>query len=33
LDFPGMFHGVDERIPLDSLEFGTTVLTDFLLSY
>jgi acetylornithine deacetylase/succinyl-diaminopimelate desuccinylase-like protein len=26
LDFTGMFHGVDERVPLDSLEFGTRVL-------
>jgi acetylornithine deacetylase/succinyl-diaminopimelate desuccinylase-like protein len=33
LDFPGMFHGVDERVPLDSLEFGRAVLTDFLLDY
>ncbi|SJM52894.1 M20/M25/M40 family metallo-hydrolase [Gulosibacter sp. 10] len=33
LDFPAMFHGVDERVPLDSLVFGRRVLTDFLLSY
>ena len=33
LDFPGMFHGVDERVPLDALDFGHRVLTDFLLSY
>ena len=26
LDFPGMFHGVDERVPTDSLKFGTRVL-------
>lgn len=32
LDFAGMFHGVDERVPLDSLEFGVRVLTRFLLS-
>ncbi|MGN6742170.1 MAG: M20/M25/M40 family metallo-hydrolase [Amnibacterium sp.] len=33
LDFPAMFHGVDERVPLASLEFGTRVLTDLLLTY
>jgi acetylornithine deacetylase/succinyl-diaminopimelate desuccinylase-like protein len=33
LDFPGMFHGVDERVPLDALVFGRTVLRDLLLSY
>ncbi|GAA1444314.1 M20/M25/M40 family metallo-hydrolase [Leifsonia poae] len=33
LDFPGMFHGVDERVPLDALIFGRTVLRDLLLSY
>ncbi|MDI2098188.1 M20/M25/M40 family metallo-hydrolase [Ruicaihuangia caeni] len=33
LDFPGMFHGVDERVPLDALTFGRQVLTDLLLSY
>jgi acetylornithine deacetylase/succinyl-diaminopimelate desuccinylase-like protein len=32
-DFPGMFHGVDERVPLDSLVFGRHVLTDLLLNY
>lgn len=26
LDFPAMFHGVDERVPIDSLKFGTRVL-------
>jgi acetylornithine deacetylase/succinyl-diaminopimelate desuccinylase-like protein len=26
LDFPGMFHGVDERVPIDSLRFGVRVL-------
>jgi acetylornithine deacetylase/succinyl-diaminopimelate desuccinylase-like protein len=26
LDFPGMFHGVDERVPLDGLQFGVRVL-------
>lgn len=30
LDFPAMFHGVDERVPLDALEFGRHVLGDFL---
>jgi acetylornithine deacetylase/succinyl-diaminopimelate desuccinylase-like protein len=33
MDFPGMFHGVDERVPLAALDFGTDVLTDLLLSY
>jgi acetylornithine deacetylase/succinyl-diaminopimelate desuccinylase-like protein len=33
LDFPGMFHGVDERVPLEALVFGRTVLRDLLLSY
>ena len=26
LDFTGMFHGVDERVPVESLKFGTRVL-------
>ncbi|NYI72371.1 acetylornithine deacetylase/succinyl-diaminopimelate desuccinylase-like protein [Naumannella cuiyingiana] len=30
LDFVGMFHGVDERVPTDSLEFGARVLDRFL---
>ena len=30
LDFTGMFHGVDERVPLDALVFGQAVLTDLL---
>jgi acetylornithine deacetylase/succinyl-diaminopimelate desuccinylase-like protein len=30
LDFAGMFHGVDERVPTDALEFGTRVLDRFL---
>ena len=29
LDFPAMFHGVDERVPLDALAFGRAVLADF----
>ena len=33
LDFTGMFHGVDERVPIDALEFGRTVLTDLLRTY
>jgi len=30
LDFSGMFHGVDERVPVDGLRFGTRVLDRFL---
>ena len=30
LDFVGMFHGVDERVPTESLEFGARVLDRFL---
>jgi acetylornithine deacetylase/succinyl-diaminopimelate desuccinylase-like protein len=30
LDFTALFHGVDERVPTDSLEFGARVLDDFL---
>jgi acetylornithine deacetylase/succinyl-diaminopimelate desuccinylase-like protein len=30
LDFAGMFHGVDERVPVDALEFGVRVLDGFL---
>ncbi|MGK7222057.1 M20/M25/M40 family metallo-hydrolase [Kocuria flava] len=33
LDFPAMFHGVDERVPTDSLEFGSRVLHRLLASY
>jgi acetylornithine deacetylase/succinyl-diaminopimelate desuccinylase-like protein len=33
IDFPGMFHGVDERVPLDALVFGRSVLRDLLRSY
>jgi hypothetical protein len=33
LDFPGMFHGVDERVPLEALVFGRGVLGDLLLNY
>lgn len=33
LDFPAMFHGVDERVPLDALAFGHRALTDLLRSY
>ena len=30
LDFTALFHGVDERVPVDALEFGCQVLDDFL---
>lgn len=33
LDFTGMFHGVDERVPVDALVFGQSVLTDLLRTY
>lgn len=33
LDFPAMFHGIDERVPLDALSFGRRVLRDLLLAY
>jgi len=33
LDFTGMFHGVDERVPVESLVFGHRVLTDLLRTY
>jgi acetylornithine deacetylase/succinyl-diaminopimelate desuccinylase-like protein len=33
LDFAGMFHGVDERVPADSLQFGARVLRRLLTSY
>ena len=32
LDFTGMFHGVDERVPVESLVFGQRVLADLLRS-
>jgi acetylornithine deacetylase/succinyl-diaminopimelate desuccinylase-like protein len=32
LDFSGMFHGIDERVPVDSLQFGVRVLDRFLAS-
>jgi acetylornithine deacetylase/succinyl-diaminopimelate desuccinylase-like protein len=32
LNFAGMFHGVDERVPLDALTFGTRVLGRFIAS-
>jgi acetylornithine deacetylase/succinyl-diaminopimelate desuccinylase-like protein len=31
LDFAALFHGVDERVPVDALTFGTEVLEHFLL--
>jgi acetylornithine deacetylase/succinyl-diaminopimelate desuccinylase-like protein len=30
LDFTALFHGVDERVPVDALKFGTEVLAHFL---
>lgn len=33
LDFTGMFHGVDERVPTDSLKFGARVLDTLLTNY
>jgi acetylornithine deacetylase/succinyl-diaminopimelate desuccinylase-like protein len=30
LDFTGLFHGIDERVPLDSLHFGARVFDRFL---
>jgi acetylornithine deacetylase/succinyl-diaminopimelate desuccinylase-like protein len=30
LDFTAVFHGVDERVPVDALEFGVRVLDRFL---
>nr|WP_247647377.1 M20/M25/M40 family metallo-hydrolase [Arthrobacter sp. E3] len=33
LDFTGMFHGVDERVPVDSLKFGARVLDRLLSTY
>jgi acetylornithine deacetylase/succinyl-diaminopimelate desuccinylase-like protein len=32
LDFAGMFHGVDERVPVDALTFGARVLGRFLVT-
>jgi len=32
LDFGSLFHGVDERVPIDGLQFGVRVLNRFLLS-
>ncbi len=30
LDFAGMFHGIDERVPVEALRFGVRVLDNFL---
>ena len=30
LDFASLFHGIDERVPVDALTFGTRVLAEFL---
>ena len=32
LDFSALFHGVDERVPVDGLKFGARVLDRFLMS-
>ena len=32
LDFTGLFHGVDERVPVDALHFGADVLARVLRS-
>lgn len=32
LDFPAMFHGVDERVPVSALEFGAKVLGRFMVN-
>jgi acetylornithine deacetylase/succinyl-diaminopimelate desuccinylase-like protein len=32
LDFTALFHGVDERVPVDALKFGTQVLQHFLMN-
>lgn len=32
-DFPAMFHGVDERVPVDALRFGAGVLHDLILNH
>lgn len=32
LDFASLFHGIDERVPIDALQFGARVLDRFLLS-
>ena len=32
LDFPAMFHGVDERVPLEALDFGARTLVRFMVS-
>ncbi|TXK35982.1 M20/M25/M40 family metallo-hydrolase [Nonomuraea sp. C10] len=33
MDFASMFHGVDERVPVDALQFGVRVLERLLLDY
>jgi acetylornithine deacetylase/succinyl-diaminopimelate desuccinylase-like protein len=30
LDFTALFHGIDERVPVDALEFGSKVFDEFL---
>ena len=33
LDFTGLFHGVDERVPVDALHFGCQVLDQLVRQY
>ncbi|WP_347040200.1 M20/M25/M40 family metallo-hydrolase [Glutamicibacter halophytocola] len=33
LDFTGMFHGVDERVPVDAIKFGVKVLENLMRGY
>jgi acetylornithine deacetylase/succinyl-diaminopimelate desuccinylase-like protein len=30
MDFVGMFHGIDERVPISGLQFGVRALSRFL---
>jgi acetylornithine deacetylase/succinyl-diaminopimelate desuccinylase-like protein len=32
LDFAGLFHGIDERVPIDALKFGVRVLDRLVMS-
>jgi acetylornithine deacetylase/succinyl-diaminopimelate desuccinylase-like protein len=32
LDFAALFHGIDERVPVESVLFGTRVMEHFLLN-
>lgn len=31
LDFAALFHGVDERVPVEALRFGTRVMEHFIM--